>query len=92
MGAELVVRVGRDMVKLIHREQPVIKGRHAEPVHGKAEGGMGADQHLVRAVQERLDGIHLAAVFFRAGCVAQVPLRGDNPVPAQNPYWLRGSL
>jgi siroheme synthase len=47
--AELVVRVGRNVVELVHGDQPVVERLHAELLHREAEGGMGADQHLVVA-------------------------------------------
>src|SRR3546814_19614037 len=39
---------------------------------------MGADQHLVITFKERDDAVDLAAIL--AGCVAQVPFRGNGPV------------
>src|SRR3546814_10234835 len=39
---------------------------------------MGADQHLVITFKERADAVDLAAIL--AGCVAQVPFRGNGPV------------
>ena len=79
MLAELVVRVGRDVVELVHGDQPVVERLDAELLDGEAEGGMGADQHLVVALQERADGIDLAAIVA-ARRVAEVPLRLDRPV------------
>ena len=79
MLAELVVGIGRDVVELVHGDQPVVERLHAELVHGEAEGGVGADQHLVVAFEERADRIDLAAVV-RAGRVAEVPFRLDVPV------------
>lgn len=66
-------------MELIHGDQPIIERLHPELVHGEAEGGMGADQHLVVASQERLDRIDLAAAL-RAGRVAQVPFRLHLPI------------
>ncbi len=42
------------MMKFIHRDQAVIKGRDTEALNRKAERGMGADQNTVGAVQKRL--------------------------------------
>ena len=56
---------------LIDSDQAIIKCCNAEPIHGKAEGRMGADQHFVITLQEGLDGIDLATVFAR--CIAEVP-------------------
>src|SRR3546814_6760004 len=53
--AQLVAGVGGNMVELVHRDQPIIEGGDAEFLHREAEGGMGADQHLVVAFQKRAD-------------------------------------
>src|SRR3546814_11806363 len=66
------------MVKLGHRDQAVVERLHAEALHREAKGGMGADQHLVITFKERADAVDLAAIL--AGCVAQVPFRGNGPV------------
>ena len=78
MRAQLVVGIDRDVMELIHGDQPVVKGFHSELVHGEAEGGMGAHQHLVPAVEKRLDGLDLAALG--AWRVAEIPLRRNGPV------------
>ena len=52
MLPELAVRVGRNVVELVHRDQPVVELLDAELVYGEAEGRMGADEHLVVAVEE----------------------------------------
>ena len=49
MDAELVVGIGRDVVELIHSDQPLVESRDPEFVDGEAEGRMGANQHLVAA-------------------------------------------
>ena len=77
--AELAVGVGGNVVELVHGDQPVIELLDAKFLHGEAEGGMGADQHLVVAVEESANGIDLAAVV-RTGRVAEVPFRRDNPI------------
>src|SRR5581483_399532 len=79
MQAELVIGVRRHMMELVDRDQPVVERLDPEPVYGEAEGRMGADQHLVVALQERGNRIDLAAIV-RAGRVAEVPSRGDRPV------------
>ena len=79
MLAELVVGVGRDMVELVHRDQPVVERLDAELVDGEAEGRMGADQHLVAAGEKRADSIDLAAIVA-ARRVAEIPFRLDDPI------------
>lgn len=66
-------------MELVYRDQPVIEGLDAEPIHGEAEGGMGADQHLVIASQKCAERINLAAIVG-AWRIAQIPLRLDAPV------------
>ena len=78
LAAEYVVAVGADVVELVDGDQAVVKGLHAEPLHGKAEGGVGADQRLIVAFQEGLHRLHLAAVFPRR--VAEVPAGLHRPV------------
>ena len=76
MQAELVVGVGRDVVKLVHGDQPVVERLDAELVDGEAEGRMGADQHLVVAFEERADRLDLAAVVRRrARCRGSISAR-----------------
>ena len=76
--AELVVGARGDVVELIHRDQPVVERLDAESIDREAEGGVGADEHLVVALEERADGFHLAAILARR--VAQVPPGRDAPV------------
>ena len=76
--AQLVVGARGNVVELVHRDQPVVERLHAEPVDREAEGGVGADEHLVLALEERADRLHLAAILARR--VAQVPARRDAPV------------
>ena len=78
MGAELVVRVGGDVVELVHRDQALVEGVNPVLVDGEAEGGVGADQHPVLAVQKGAHRPDLAALFPRG--VAQVPLGRHPPV------------
>ena len=52
MLAQLVVGVGRDVVELVDRDQAVVERLDAELLDGEAEGGVGADQHLVVAFEE----------------------------------------
>ena len=89
MQAQLVVGVGRDVVELVHRDQPVVERLDAELVHGEAEGRVGADQHLVVAFEERADRVDLAAIV-RAGRIAEVPFRLDVQ-SAQKPNLVSGS-
>lgn len=77
--AELVVRVGRNVVELIDRDQSVVERLHAVGIDRKAEGRMGADQHLVVAFKECAQRLDLPAVVV-AWRVAQVPLGFDLPV------------
>ena len=86
MQAELVVGIGRDVVELVHGDQPVVERLDAEPVHGEAEGRMGADQHLVVAFEKRPDRIDLAAIV-RAGRVAEVPFRRDASSRPRSRTW-----
>src|SRR5215472_18637820 len=79
MQAELVVGVGRDVMELINRNQPVVECFHPEPVHGEAEGRMGADQNLVAAIEKRPDRSDFPAIVW-ARRVTEVPFRGDGPV------------
>ncbi len=65
-------------MELVHRDQPVVERLDAEPVDREAEGGVGADEHLVVALEERADRFDLAAILARR--VAQVPPRRDAPV------------
>ena len=66
------------MVKLVHRDQPTVERLHTELIHGEAERGMGAHQHLVAAFEEGADRIDLAAVFARG--IAEVPFRLNGPI------------
>ena len=77
--AEAVVGVGGDVVKLIHRDEALVEDLDAEFFHREAEGGVGADEGAVAAVQEFLQGLDLAAVLG-AGGIAEVPARLDFPV------------
>ena len=79
MRAELVVRVGRDVVELIDGDQAVVELLNAVRIDREAERRVGADQHLVVAFEERADRLDLAAVVI-AGRVAEVPFRLNVPV------------
>ena len=79
MQAELVVGIGGNVVKLVHGDQPIIERFHADTLHGEAERGVRADQHLVAAFKKRSDRFHLAAVVV-AGRVAEIPFRLHAPV------------
>ncbi|MNN08174.1 hypothetical protein D3C81_1210240 [compost metagenome] len=72
VSAQSVVWVGGNVVELVHGDQPIIEGCHAKLVHREAEGGMGADQHLVIALQEGSHGIDLAAIVG-ARRITQIP-------------------
>ena len=78
MFAKPVVGIGRDMVKLVDRDQPAVEGVDAEPVDGETEGGVSADHDPVVAFEKRPDRIDLAAIGARR--VAEIPLRGNDPV------------
>ena len=88
--AQPVVRVGGDVVELVHGDQAVVEGFDAELLHREAERGVRADQHLVVAFQELLHRVHLAAVVA-AGRVAQIPSSAPPVQSAQKPDWLSGS-
>lgn len=77
--AELVVGVRRNMVELIDGDQAVVERLHPVGIDREAERRMGADEHLVVAVEKRAERIDLATVVV-AGCIAEVPLRLDMPV------------
>ena len=68
MRAQLVIRVGRDVVKLVYRDEPIIKRFNPELVHGEPKGRVGADQNLVVARQKLADSADLAVI--PAGSVA----------------------
>ena len=78
MRAQLVVRIGRDVVELVNGDQTIVEGFYAELVDRKAEGRMGADQHPVVAFQKAAQRVDLAAIGARR--VAQVPARLHLPV------------
>ena len=78
LPAKFVVRIGRDVVKFINGDEAVIEGLHSVLLDGKAEGGMGADEHAIIAVKECLDRFDLAVVF--AWRIAEIPARCDLPV------------
>src|SRR5690606_36236360 len=67
-----VVWVGRYMVKLVHRNQPIIEGGNAKLIDRKAEGGVSTHQNLIVAVEEGAQRFDLAAVV-RTRRIAQVP-------------------
>jgi hypothetical protein len=48
--AELVVRIGRDVVELIDSDEAVIELLYPVGIDREAERRMGADQHLVSAL------------------------------------------
>ena len=79
LAAQLVVRVGRDVVELIDRDQAVVECLYAVGIDREAEGRMGADQHLVVAFEECAEGLDLAAVIVSRR-VTQVPRGFDMPV------------
>ena len=71
--------IGRNVVKLIDRDQPIVEGFHAELLDREAERGVRADEHLVGAVQKLLHRFDLAAVVV-ARALAEIPLRLHFPV------------
>ena len=75
---EPVVRIGGSVMELVHRNEPVVECFHPEPIHGKSERGVRADEDPVAATQKRFQRLDLAAV--RPGRAAKVPLRPDSPV------------
>ena len=86
LAAQLVVRVGGDVVELVDGDQAVVEGLDAQFLDREAEGRVGADQHLVVARQELPDRLDLGlgdARLVDAWRVAQVPLRRDRPVPVE---------
>jgi hypothetical protein len=79
MVAQFVVGVGRNVVKLIHGNEAIVEVFNAEFIYGKAEGGVGTDQHLSLAVEKLLHSIDFAAIVG-AGGIAQVPPGFDLPI------------
>ena len=77
--AQPVLGVGGNVVELVHGDQAVIERRHPEFFHCKTEGGMGTNQHLVAAFQERSHCIDLTTIVG-AGGITQVPTRLHMPV------------
>ncbi|MNH87255.1 hypothetical protein D3C87_1322820 [compost metagenome] len=59
LASQFVVGVGGNVVELVDGYQAVVEGFEAQLFHGKAEGGMRADQHLVAAIQEGAHCVHL---------------------------------
>ena len=70
MDAQLVVRISRDMVELVHGDQPTVERFDTETVHGETEGRVRADQNRIFAFQEGLDRVDLATLC--AWRVAQI--------------------
>jgi hypothetical protein len=79
MQAELVVGIGRDVMKLIYGDQPSVKRFNAILIDGESERGVRAYQHPVIAVEKRRDGLDLTAVIRTRG-VAEVPFRLHAPI------------
>src|SRR5262245_24954298 len=52
MVAKLILVVGRNVMKLVHCDQPVVELLSPELIDGEPKSGMGAYQHLVVAFQE----------------------------------------
>ena len=76
---QLVVGIGRNVVKLVDGDQTVVERLDTVGINREAEGGVGADQHLVVAVEECAQRLNLAAIVV-ARRVAKVPLGFDLPV------------
>jgi hypothetical protein len=60
-------------------------------IDGEAEGGMGADQHLVVAARKRPSALTLPPLSVVAGRVAQVPFRRHMPVSPEAELGLSAS-
>ena len=83
LSAEAVPGVCGNMVELVNRDQPVVERFRSQLVKSETEGRMGADQHSFLAGEEFANGLHFGFRHLRIVStrrVAQVPLRGDNPV------------
>ncbi len=83
LRAQAVACIGRDVMKLIDRDEPVVEGFRTQLIEGKAEGCMGADQNPLVAGQEFADCLYLGLGdlgVIGSGRIAQVPLRRDHPV------------
>ena len=79
------------MVELVHGDQPVVERLDAELVDGEAEGGMGADQHLVVAVKERARPTLTLPPFVRRRARCRGSTSAATVQSAQKPNWLSGS-
>lgn len=77
--AQLVVGVGRNVMKLIDGDQTVVECLDAIGIDRESESGVRADQHLGVAFEERAEGLDLTAVVV-AWRIAQVPLWLDVPI------------
>ena len=77
--AELVVRVGGHMMKLVYRDQPVVEFLDAVGVDREAKRRVRANEHAIRALEKGGDRFDFAAVVG-AGRVAKVPLGLHMPV------------
>jgi hypothetical protein len=62
MRTQLIIGVCTDVVELINGDQTVIEQFDPKPVHGKAEGGMGANQYAVITLQETTHSADLAVI------------------------------
>ena len=78
MFAQLVVGVGRNMVKLIDCDQPIVESFDSEFVDSKTKRGMSAYECLVVRFKELANRIDFAAVSAR--CIAKIPVWLDVPI------------
>ena len=76
---EPIIGVRRNVMKLVDRDQPVVKRLDAEPLHGEAQRRVRTDEDLIRAGEKSLNGVHFAAVVAPWG-IAEIPPRYHGPV------------
>ena len=67
------------MVKLIHRDQAVIKYLHTEPVDGKTESCVGTYQNLFITFKKSFDCVDFPAIVSARG-IAKIAVRFYFPV------------
>ncbi|MMZ60279.1 hypothetical protein D1872_223570 [compost metagenome] len=67
MRTKFVVRIRRDMMELIHRNQPIIKRLHSISINGKSKGSMCTNQYFIVAFKERSNRFYLAHIVRARG-------------------------
>ena len=75
---QLIVRVSRNVVKLVYGNEAIVQNLHPKFIHSKAKGGMGTDQHLVLTFEKFLHRIHFSTII--TGGIAEVPFGFHLPI------------